>query len=68
MQIVPTELANPNKPQPITVDGKQIPRGLAETFMKYIRKGDMLDSVKESLQVYDTTIEKFMDACEKNGL
>ncbi len=68
MTFLPMESANPNKPQPINVDGKQIPRGLAEIFMKYIRKGEMLDSVKESLQVYDTTIEKFMDACEKNGL
>ena len=68
MQFVPVESANPKKPQPINVDGKQIPRGLVETFMKYIRKGEMFDSIKESLKIYDTTIERFIDVCEKNGL
>ena len=43
-------------------------RALAEIFMKYIRKGEMLDSVRESLEDYSTTIEKFTAICEKHGL
>lgn len=58
----------PTKPQPIKIGKKQMPRGLAETFIKYIRQGRMLDNVRENLKYYNTTIEKFTEICAKNGL
>ena len=57
-----------NRPQPIKIGKKQMTRGLAEIFMKYIRQGQMLDNIRENLKDYDTTIEKFTEICERNGL
>ena len=56
------------KPQPIKIGKKQMSRGLAEIFLKYIRQGQMLDNIRENLKDYNTTIEKFAAICEKNGL
>ena len=56
------------KSQLINIGRKQMARSLAEIFMRYIRKGEMLDSVKESLEDYNTTIEKFTEICEKHGI
>lgn len=58
----------PMKPQAINIGKKRIQLGLAETFMKYIRRGEMLDLIRESLKTYNTTVEKFTEICEKNGL
>ena len=58
----------PLKPQAINIGKKRIQLGLAETFMKYIRRGEMLDLIRESLKTYNTTVEKFKEICEKNGL
>ena len=56
------------KPKLIKAGKKNIPYSLAETFIKYIRKEEFLDSIKESLQEYNITIERFMKLCEKHGL
>ena len=66
--IKPAEDPMPERPQPINIGRKKMDRALAEIFMKYIRKGEMLDSVRESLEDYSTTIEKFTAICEKHGL
>ena len=64
----PIEDSTPEKPQSINIGKKQISRSLAETFMNYIRKGEMLEKVKEYLMIYNTTIEKFIEICKKNGI
>ena len=64
----PIEDSTTERPQPISIGRKKISRGLAETFMKYIRKGEKLEIVKESLEDYNTTIEKFIEICEQNGI
>lgn len=56
------------KPQPISIGRKKMPRGLAETFIRYIRKGEYLEIVERNLKEYNTTIEKFIELCEKHGL
>ena len=43
-------------------------RSLAEIFMRYIRKGELLESVKERLKDYNTTLKQFTEICEKNGI
>ena len=58
----------PDRPQPIKIGRKQMPRTLAETLMKYIRSCERLDNVKELLQEYKTSIEKFTVICEQQGL
>ena len=58
----------PQRPKPIRIGRKVMPYSLAENFMKYIRKGEFLDSIKGYLQDYNTTIEKFTELCEKHGL
>ena len=68
MSLLPIEKEPPKQPRRINIGKKQISYNLAETFIKYIRKGEMLESIKENLQTYNTTIEKFVEICEKNGL
>lgn len=58
----------PERPEVIDVGRKKMHISLAETFMKYIRKGELLDSVERSLKEFNTTIEKFTKICEKHGL
>ena len=58
----------PTEPQLIKIGKKQMSRGLAEIFIKYIRQGQMLDNIRENLKYYNTTIEKFTEICAKNGL
>lgn len=56
------------KPQSIKVGRKEISYRLAETFIKYIREGEFLDSMKEYLKEYNITIENFTELCKKHGL
>ena len=56
------------KPRYIKIGRKEMSYGLAEIFIKYIRQGKMLDSIKSDLTGYKITIEKFTELCEKNGL
>ena len=58
----------PAKPKLLKLGKKEISYRLAEIFIKYIRKGEFLDSVKEYLRERNTTIEKFTKLCEKHGL
>ena len=64
----PVKEEPPEKPKFIKIGRKEMPYGLAETFIKYIRKKEMLDSVKNGLKDYNTTIEKFTIICEKYGI
>ena len=52
----------------IKIGGKKMSHTLAKTFIRYIRKGERLDSIGESLQAYGTTVEKFAKLCEKYGI
>ena len=54
--------------QPIKIGKKEMSYRLAETFIKYIRKEEFLDSIKEYLREYNTNIEDFTKVCEKQGL
>ena len=56
------------KTQVINIGRKPMARSLAEIFMRYIRKGELLESVKESLKDYNTTLKQFTEICEKNGI
>ena len=56
------------KTQVINIGRKTMARSLAEIFMRYIRKGELLEGVKESLKDYDTTLKQFTEICEKNGI
>lgn len=58
----------PSKPKPIKIGKKEMPYSLAENFIRYIRKGEFLDSIRDHLKDYNVTIEKFTELCEKNGL
>lgn len=58
----------PDKPQSLSIGRKKMPYTLAEVFINAIRKGQTLDLVEEHLRDYNTTIEKFIDICEKQGL
>ena len=64
----PKESSKPERPQPISVGRKKIPHTLAKSCIDYIRKGEMIEKVKDFLDYYGTTIEKFTQICEKNGL
>ena len=68
-QVKPPEDPMPEMPpQPIKIGRKKMARPLAETFIKYIRKGEMLEAVEESLKDFNTTIEKFTALCNKHGI
>ncbi len=54
--------------QVIKIGKKEISYKLAETFIKYIRKEEFLDSIKEYLREYKMSVEKFIEICEKHGL
>ena len=58
----------PEKPKYIKIGRKEMSYRLAETFIKYIRSGEMLDFVKTGIKDYEVSIEKFRAICEKNGL
>ena len=64
----PVKEEPPERPRYIKVGRKEMPYGLAESFIKHIRKGDLLDSVKRGLEDYRVSIENFTKICEKNGL
>ena len=69
-ELVPNLLEDkpPARPKSIKIGRREMPYGLAETFIGYIRKGEYLESMEECLKNYKTTIEKFTKICEKNGL
>ena len=56
------------RPQPIKIGRMKIPHSLAEAIMNAIRTRQNLDLVEEHMQEYNTTIEKFVEICEKNGI
>lgn len=58
----------PPEPQLINIGRKKMPRALAEVFMKYIRRGELLSNIQESLETFNTTIEKFTEICNKHGI
>ena len=65
------EIANgklSEKPQLIRIGRKEMPYRLAETFIEHVRNGEFIDRVKECLLEYNTTIEKFIEICEKHGI
>ena len=58
----------PNRPQPLKVGKKEMPFTLAKTFIKYIKRGERLASIRENLRMYGTTIEKFTELCEEHEI
>lgn len=64
----PVKEKPPEKPRYIKIGRKEMPYILAETFIKYIKKGEFLDAVKTELKDYKTSIEQFTEICAKNGL
>ena len=52
----------------IRVGRENIPFSIAKLYMDYIRKGEYLELVKDGLNDYNVSIDKFTKLCEKHGI